>query len=77
MKRNKIYTIGLMALAALTTTSCKDDFLEVTSPSDFPIEEYYTKKEKIEEALVSVYAPLHWFDYGTTSNYNALNLSER
>ena len=75
MKRYKIYTIGLLALAALSTTSCSDDFLEVTSPSDFPVEDYYTKQEKIEEALVAAYAPLHWYDYGTTSNYNALNLS--
>ena len=29
MKTNKIFTIGIVALAALMTTSCKDSFLEV------------------------------------------------
>ena len=66
---------SFLVMLTFLVSSCSKDFLEVTSPSDFPIEDYYSKKVKIEEALVSAYAPLHWFDYGTTSNYNALNLS--
>ena len=70
MKANKIL-LGM--LAALALTSCKDDFLEVTSPTDTFIDEYYTTKSSLEEALVAAYAPLHWYDYGSTYQYNALN----
>lgn len=72
MKTNKIFTIGMLAVAAMVTTSCKDSFLEVENPTDFPVEDYYKTKKHLDEALVAAYAPLHWFDYGTTSNYNAL-----
>ena len=72
MKTNKIITIGIVALAALMTTGCKDSFLEVENPTDFPVEDYYRTKKHLDEALVAAYAPLHWFDYGTTSEYNAL-----
>ena len=70
MKANKIL-LGMMA--ALALTSCKDDFLEVTSPTDTFIEEYYTTKSSLDEALVAAYAPLHWSDYGSSYQYNALN----
>ena len=60
-------------LVTLAMTSCKDDFLEVTSPTDTFIEEYYTTKTSLDEALVAAYAPLHWYDYGSTWQYNALN----
>ena len=60
-------------LAALALTSCKDDFLEVTSPTDTFIDEYYTTKTSLDESLVAAYAPLHWYDYGSTYQYNALN----
>ena len=70
MKTNKII-FGM--LAALALTGCKDSFLEVTSPTDTFIEEYYTTKQSLDEALVAAYAPLHWYDYGSTWQYNALN----
>ncbi len=54
-------------------TACSDDFLEVTSPTDTFIEEYYTTEKSIDEALVAAYAPLHWYDYGSTYNYCPLN----
>ena len=64
----------LMAVAAgLTMTACSDSFLEVTSPTDTFIEEYYTTEKSIDEALVAAYAPLHWYDYGCTYNYCSLN----
>ena len=63
MKANKIL-FGM--LAALAMTSCQDSFLEVTSPTDTFIEEYYTTKTSLDESLVAAYAPLHWYDYGST-----------
>ena len=65
MKANKIL-LGMFATLAMT--SCKDSFLEVTSPTDTFIEEYYTTKTSIDEALVAAYAPLHWYDYGSTTS---------
>ena len=70
MKANKIL-LGMFA--ALAMTGCKDSFLEVTSPTDTFIEEYYTTKASLDEALVAAYAPLHWYDYGSSYQYNALN----
>lgn len=70
MKANKIL-LGMFA--ALAMTGCKDSFLEVTSPTDTFIDEYYTTKTSLDEALVAAYAPLHWYDYGSTYQYNALN----
>ena len=70
MKAKKIF-FGLFAVLALC--SCKDSFLDVTSPTETFIEEYYQTKATLTEALVAAYAPLHWYDYGTTYQYNALN----
>lgn len=76
MKTNKILTIGLFSLAAFVATSCKDSFLEVENPTDFPVEDYYKTKKHLEESLIAAYAPLHWFDQGTTGNYNAIHYSD-
>ena len=65
----KKYILMSLAAAGLTLTACSDDFLEVTSPTDTFIEEYYNNKAALDEALVAAYAPLHWFDYGTTYQY--------
>ena len=70
MKAIKIL-FGLFAVLALS--SCSDDFLDVTSPTETFIEDYYQTKASLDEALVAAYAPLHWYDYGTTYQYNALN----
>lgn len=70
MKAIKIL-FGLFAVLALS--SCGDDFLDVTSPTETFIEDYYQTKASLDEALVAAYAPLHWYDYGTTYQYNALN----
>ncbi|MDO4497023.1 MAG: RagB/SusD family nutrient uptake outer membrane protein [Bacteroidales bacterium] len=69
----KKYILMSVAAAGLAMTSCSDDFLEVTSPTDTFIEEYYTTKTALNEALVAAYAPLHWYDYGSTWNYCSLN----
>ena len=40
----------LMAVAAgLSMTACSDDFLEVTSPTDTFIEEYYTTEKSMDD----------------------------
>ena len=44
MKANKIL-LGM--IAALAMTGCKDSFLEVTSPTDTFIEEYYTTRSSL------------------------------
>lgn len=67
------YILMSVAAAGLSMTACSDDFLEVTSPTDTFIEEYYTTENSIDEALVAAYAPLHWYDYGSTWNYCPLN----
>ena len=60
-------------LATLSLTGCKESFLDVTSPTETFIEDYYTTRATLEEALVAAYAPLHWYDYGSSYQYNALN----
>src|SRR3712207_6804995 len=70
---NTKYILLSAVAAGLTMTACSDSFLEVTSPTDTFIEEYYTSKATIDEALVAAYAPLHWYDYGTSYNYCSLN----
>lgn len=62
-----------VAAASLAMTSCSDSFLEVTSPTDTFIEEYYTTEKSIDESLVAAYAPLHWYDYGSSYQYCSLN----
>lgn len=69
----KQYILMAVAAAGLSMTACSDDFLEVTSPTDTFIEEYFTTKEHLNEALVAAYAPLHWFDYGTSYQYCSTN----
>jgi len=67
------YILMTVAAAGLSLSACSDSFLEVTSPTDTFIESYYTTKATIDEALVAAYAPLHWYDYGSTYNYCSLN----
>ncbi len=73
MKANKIFTIGLLAAAASLTTGCSDSFLDIDNPTAEPLEEYYTTEEKIQEALIAAYDPIHWPDWGL-DQYNALNI---
>lgn len=62
-----------LAAAGISMTACSDDFLELTSTTQTFIDEYYTTKEHLNEALVAAYAPLHWFDYGTSYQYCSPN----
>lgn len=56
---------------ALTFGSCSDDFLNLTSPNQLSIEEYYNSESRIYEALIAAYDPLQWFDY-SSGEYNPL-----
>ena len=62
MNKNKSIITGVFA-AAFTLCSCSDSFLEVTNPTGEPLEEYYVDDAKLNEALTSAYAPLHWPDW--------------
>ena len=64
---------GLVLAASVALTGCSDDFLEVTPPTQNPIEEYYTTEEHVYEALIAAYDPLHWPDWNG-SQYNPVNL---
>lgn len=72
MKQIKYIVAGL-AVSALLNTSCSDSFLEVESPVNPTIEEYFTTDEHIREAIVAAYDPLHWPDWGM-NEYNPVNI---
>ena len=65
MKTKKIYKYVLMAalIAPLTLTSCSDDFLDVTPPDKTTLQEYYSNKEHIMEAVASTYNPMRQYDW--------------
>ena len=71
MKKNIFLAMATSAM--MLTTSCSDSFLEVNNPTGEPLEEYYTKEETLEEALMSAYSPLHWPDWDGTA-YNDLTV---
>ena len=71
--KQHISIIALFAAGAFTLASCSDDFLEVKKPDGEPLEEYYTTDERLNEALNSAYAPLHWPDWDGTA-YNDLTV---
>lgn len=72
MKTIKIFS-GLLLAVSVVATGCSDDFLEVTPPTQNPIEEYYTTEDHVYEALVAAYDPLHWPDWDG-SQYNPVNI---
>ncbi|MBP3757904.1 MAG: RagB/SusD family nutrient uptake outer membrane protein [Prevotella sp.] len=71
--KTKNIAISLLAAAAMLTTSCGDDFLEVTNPNGDFLEDYYKSDEHLQEALIAAYDPIHWPDWGL-GQYNALNI---
>lgn len=68
-----INIISVIALGTILFASCGDDFLTVENPTAQPIEEYFTTKPHLDEALVAAYAPLHWTDWAN-GEYNPLLL---
>lgn len=59
-----IYKILGIAALAFAGTSCGDDFLEVTSPTQTSSDEYFKTAEHVEEAVIAAYDPLQWTDWG-------------
>ena len=72
MKRN-IFLYSALLVGAMTLTGCSDSFLEVESPTQQPIEEYFNTDAHIQEAVVAAYDPLHWPDWAM-NEYNPLHL---
>ncbi len=59
--------------ATFMLSSCGEDFLEVKNPTGEPLEEYYSTDQRLNEALTSAYAPLHWPDWDNVA-YNDLTV---
>lgn len=65
----KIYiAVGLM-MSGLAMTGCSDSFLNVNSPTQEPVKDYFTTEEHVAEAVVAAYDPLHWTDWAN-KEYN-------
>lgn len=77
MKRLYIYnkvtavvkTSCLFALISFLT-GCSDSFLETEPKTTATLDEYFSNKEHIQEALVAVYNPLHTYDYSVDQDGN-------
>lgn len=70
--KSKIYISAALTLA-LMSTGCSDSFLDVQSPTQQPIEEYFNTDAHIQEAVVAAYDPLHWPDWAM-GEYNPLHI---
>lgn len=70
MKKFKIFAI---VAAAMAFTACSDDFLDVQKPDGEPLEEYYSTEARVQESLISAYAPLHFTDWDG-KGYDALTI---
>ena len=71
MKTSKY--IALLPLMTLGLGSCSEDFLNVESPSDLVVDEYYNTEARIYEDLVAAYDPLQWFDW-SEGQYCPINM---
>lgn len=59
-----IYKLAGIAALMLSASSCGDDFLNVTSPTQTPSDEYFSARDHVDEAVVAAYDPLQWTDWG-------------
>lgn len=73
MKHYSIITAAVLASAMTLFSGCGNNFLTVDNPTAEPIEEYFTTKEHLTEALVAAYDPLEWTDWAMGA-YNPLPL---
>lgn len=71
MKSKNILAVG--ALAAMFLCGCSDSFLELDSPTQNSIEDYFTTEEHVYEALIAAYDPLQWPDWNG-DQYNPVNM---
>ena len=69
----KLYIKAALCAAAISFTGCGDSFLDVDSPTQQPIEEYFTTDAHIQEAVVAAYQPLWWPDWAM-NEYNPVNI---
>ena len=72
MKKYK-YLISGILLSALLLTGCSESFLEVKSPVDEDVNEYFKTDDHVKEGVVAAYDPLHWPDWAM-GQYNPVNL---
>ena len=72
MKKTYIIS-GAMMAAGMLLTGCSSDWLDVSSPVQEPVSEYFTTNEHIKEAVVAAYDPLHWPDWAN-GEYNPVNI---
>lgn len=68
----KAYLLGL-GMAALALGSCSDSFLDVTSPTQTPSDEYFSTAAHVDEAVIAAYDPLQWTDW-SFDNYEPFTL---
>ena len=72
MKKYKLFAASIFS-AAFMLTGCSDSFLEVESPTQVTIEDYFTTNDHVYEALIATYDPLQWFDW-SMGQYNPVNI---
>ncbi len=65
--------ITALAFSTFITTGCSDSFLEVDSPTQETIEDYFTTEARVYEALIAAYDPLQWPDW-SMGQYNPINI---
>ncbi len=73
------YIFAALALT-VATASCTEDWLATESRTSLLIDTYYDSEERITEALVAAYSPMHYFDLtndgrGVVNTMNPLFLS--
>ena len=62
MKIHQIFTLGLLSVTVMLT-GCEDSFLESEPQTKATLEEYFSTKSHIMEAVTAAYNPLHTYDY--------------
>ena len=67
MKIHQIFTLGVLS-SALLLTGCSDSFLESEPQTKATLEEYFSSKEHIMEALTAAYNPMHTYDYNVDAD---------
>lgn len=68
MKKIRIYILFVLPMLML---SCSDSFLDVSSTTQVPEENYYNTEDRITKGLMAAYAPLQWPDLAF-GQYNPL-----
>lgn len=73
MKRHVYYITAGLLVTSFLSEGCADSFLEVKSPTQETVQDYFKTDEHIQEAVVAAYDPLHWPDWAMDS-YNPVNI---